>query len=432
MLLLCGVLAAMALPGSAAGAGSAREAGPADGTGSAVAPAATGTPLSDDVAYYPTTVRLRHAGEESGAVLTATVSFGPGGGSVPLYESTDDGVTFTEVGRITDDGFSDGLCCGSLLELPSPVGDLPAGTLLWTGSAGADQETDRRMRLPVFQSQDRGRTWTYLSTCATATGTGGMWEPELAVDAAGTLGCYYADENQPGHSQVLHRTTSTDGVNWGAPEPVVQVPEGDLRPGMAVVRPLPDGRHYLSYEICGGGDPYSCAAYFRLSGDGSDWGDPAAHGTLLATEDGRFFAHAPKITVTPDGKVPPSARSSSTRTGPSPRATGRRCSSPSSRVRVRPSRSPHPWRSRRRATTRARTTAPRCCRSGRRRSWRSPPTTTTKAAAERISRPAMCDRASRSCCGVGRVAEPQRFPRCGIFSRVAPPRGKKPSSRGKR
>ncbi|WP_344928523.1 sialidase family protein [Saccharopolyspora gregorii] len=309
MLLLCGVLAAMALPGaavgagSATGAGSAAEAESADGTGSAVAPAATGTPLSDDVAYYPTTVRLRHAGEDSGAVLTATVSFGPGGGSVPLYESTDDGATFTEVGRITDDGFSDGLCCGSLLELPNPVGDLPAGTLLWTGSAGADQETDRRMRLPVFQSQDRGRTWTYLSTCATATGTGGMWEPELAVDAAGTLGCYYADENQPGHSQVLHRTTSTDGVNWDAPEPVVQVPEGDLRPGMAVVRPLPDGRHYLSYEICGGGDPYSCAAYFRLSDDGSDWGDPAAHGTLLATEDGRFFAHAPKITVTPDGKV---------------------------------------------------------------------------------------------------------------------------------
>ena len=87
MLLLCGVLAAMALPGaavgagSATGAGSAAEAESADGTGSAVAPAATGTPLSDDVAYYPTTVRLRH-GEDSGAVLTATVSFGPGGGTL--------------------------------------------------------------------------------------------------------------------------------------------------------------------------------------------------------------------------------------------------------------------------------------------------------------------------------------------------------------
>ncbi|MEU6130753.1 sialidase family protein [Saccharopolyspora sp. NPDC047091] len=289
MSMLCGALVAMVLPATAAGEGAE--------------PAATGTPLSADVAYYPTTVRLAHAGEENGAVLTATVSFGSGGGSVPIYESTDDGATFDEVGRITDDGFGEGLCCGSLLELPGAVGDLPEGTLLWTGSAGADQETDRRMRLPVFESRDRGRSWTQLSTCATGTGTGGMWEPELAVDSAGTLGCYYADENQPGHSQVLHRTTSTDGVNWSAPEPVVQVPEGDLRPGMAVVRPLPDGRYYLSYEICGGGDPYHCAAYFRLSDDGSDWGDPAAHGTLLATEDGRFFAHAPKITVTPDGKV---------------------------------------------------------------------------------------------------------------------------------
>ncbi|MFR9728334.1 sialidase family protein [Saccharopolyspora sp. MS10] len=297
-LVLCGALVALALPGSAAGTGSATGAGAERDAGLA----ATGTPLSEDVGYYPTALRLRHQGAANGAVLAATVSFGPDGGSAPVYESTDEGATFTEVGRVTDPGFAGGLCCGSLLELPSRVGDLPAGTLLWSASVGAE-EADRRMRLPVFQSQDRGRTWSSQSTCATGAGTGGMWEPELAVDATGTLSCYYADENEPGHSQALHRTTSRDGVNWSEPEPVVQVPEAGRRPGMAVVRPLPDGRYYLSYEICGTGDAHDCAAHFRISADGADWGDPAADGALLELGDGRFFAHAPKITVLPGGEV---------------------------------------------------------------------------------------------------------------------------------
>lgn len=283
ILLLCGVLAAIVLPPSAV-----------------AAPAATGTPLSPDSGLYPTSVRLAHAGEASGTVLAATISFGSGGGTAPIYESTDDGATFTEVGRISDPSFATGLCCGSMLELPSRVGELPEGTLLWSASVGAD-ETDRRMRLPVFQSQDQGRTWSYLSTCATGTAAGGMWEPELAVDANGALGCYFADENQPEHSQVLNRTVSTDGVDWGAPEPVVALENPGLRPGMPVIRRLPDQRFYLSYEICGTGDALDCAAYFRTSEDGANWGDPVDQGTLLALVDGRFFAHAPKITVVADG-----------------------------------------------------------------------------------------------------------------------------------
>ncbi|MCX2730508.1 sialidase family protein [Saccharopolyspora sp. NFXS83] len=288
--LLCAALVALALP-----------------TTGAASPAATGTPLSDDMGLYPTSVRLQHAGEASGTVLAATVSFGADGGAAPIYESTDEGVTFTEVGRISDPSFETGLCCGSMLELPRQVGELPAGTLLWTASVGANEE-NRRMHLPVFQSRDQGRTWSYLSTCGTASGDKGFWEPELAVDANGALGCYFADENdQPAHSQVLRRTASTDGVNWAAPENVVALENPGQRPGMPVIRRLPDDRYYFSYEICGTGDAYDCAAYFRVSEDGSNWGDPAEAGTLLALPDGRFFAHAPKITVvgdgTPDGKV---------------------------------------------------------------------------------------------------------------------------------
>lgn len=301
-LLLGGLLAAAMLP-TATPADAAQPApGAAEPTPETARPTpeATGTPLSPDSGLYPTSVRLAHAGEDNGAVLTGTVSFGADGGSARFYESTDEGATFDEVGRITDPAFAGGLCCGSMLELPRQVGDLPEGTLLWTASVGANPE-DRRMSLPVWQSQDRGRTWSYLSTCATAPGTGGHWEPELFVDDAGALGCYFADENDPEHSQKLQRAVSTDGVNWAAPEPVVELADPALRPGMPVVRRLPDGRAYLSYEICGAEGPHICAAHFRLSDDGADWGDPAAQDPLLTLGDGRYFAHAPKITVIDDG-----------------------------------------------------------------------------------------------------------------------------------
>ncbi|MEU9065177.1 sialidase family protein, partial [Streptomyces sp. NPDC048430] len=172
--------------------------------GTTASPAATGTPLRDGTGLYPRAVRLAHSGAADGRVLASVVTFDGDNGIGAIHESTDGGTTFREVGRVADpeSAAGQGLCCATLFELPRQVGALAPGTLLWASSAGQDEQ-DRRMALRIWRSSDVGRTWSYLSACAVASGTGGLWEPEFSIAADGALVCHYADETDPAHSQKL-------------------------------------------------------------------------------------------------------------------------------------------------------------------------------------------------------------------------------------
>jgi hypothetical protein len=60
-------------------------------------------------------------------------------------------------------------------------------------------------------------------------------------------------------------------VGWIGNEIATNI-EAD-RPGMIVVRKLPTGEYFMSYEVCG--DPltgHKCAAYYRTSRDGWSYG----------------------------------------------------------------------------------------------------------------------------------------------------------------
>lgn len=267
--------------------------------------AATGTRLGTGTALYPRLVRLAHSGAANGQVLASVVSFDPTGYGA-IWRSTDDGATFTKIGEVRDPAAAGGFCCTSLYELPSAVGAMPAGTLVWAGSFGQDAGTDRRMSIDLWASTDHGVTWSMVSTVRTAPNAGGLWEPEMRVDAEGQLAVYYSDETQqPTHSQALMEVFSADGVTWSAPYPVVSLADAAARPGMAVVRERPDGVRLMTYEICGPG--YDCDVYERTSADGADWGDPALAGSRIVAEDGTYFRHAPTITVvddrTPTGRI---------------------------------------------------------------------------------------------------------------------------------
>lgn len=251
--------------------------------------------LRDGTGLYPRVIRLAHGGAENGRVLASVVSFVDNANGIgAIYESTDDGASFTEVGTVADPEAADGqgLCCATLYELPRQIGEMPAGTLLWAASVGAE---DRPMALRIWKSNDIGRSWSYLSSCAVATNDGGLWEPEFSIDADGQLVCHYADETDPGHSQKLVATRSADGVTWSAPVETVASNDGAHRPGMPVVRQLPDSSYLMSYEICALGGQYDCSVYVRHSANGWDWGDPAAHGTRVYTVEGKYFSHAPTI-----------------------------------------------------------------------------------------------------------------------------------------
>ncbi|HZX08837.1 sialidase family protein [Kribbella sp.] len=266
------------------------------------AQAATGQLLYDGTGLYPRAIRLEHSGAANGRILASIVTFSGNDGLGAIYESTNNGSSFTQVGTVADPqaAAGKGLCCATLFELPRAVGGLPAGTLLWAASVGASA---RPMSLRIWRSNDVGRTWSYLSSCATAPNDRGLWEPEFSVAADGRLVCHYSDETDPAHSQKLMEVRSTDGVTWTDPSPTVVSPTVGHRPGMPIVRRLPSGRYVMSYEICGLGGQYDCAAYIRHSADGWNWGSPSDLGRRVQTIDGRYFTHAPTIALAPNGKL---------------------------------------------------------------------------------------------------------------------------------
>ncbi|MFD4636322.1 AbfB domain-containing protein [Lentzea sp. NPDC058436] len=264
--------------------------------------AAGGRPVSQDAAMYPRAIRLAHSGAANGRVLLTTTGFPSGGPVGAISESTDGGVSYRRVGTVADQEARAGLCCTTLFELPRQIGSLAPGTLLWAGSAGQDAP-DRRMSLRVWRSNDIGRTWAPLATAVRATGTGGLWEPEFSVDASGRLVLHFADEGQPGRSQVLARVVSTDGLQWTQRTITVAGTASGHRPGMASVRRLPGGSYLMAYEVCGFGGQFDCAVRQRVSPDGWNWGDPADLGPLARTRDGRYLVATPTLAVTSSGRV---------------------------------------------------------------------------------------------------------------------------------
>lgn len=251
-------------------------------------------PLSEGEGLYPRVVRISHDPTSSlnGRIVASVTSFPGGKGEEQIFASNDDGVSFSRVGTINDPDFASGLCCGTLYELPVAVGDLRAGTLLWAGSVGGDTP-GKPMQIKIFQSADRGATWRYLSNCATAAvprSGGGLWEPEFTIAANGALVCFYSDETIPNFSQLIHQVTSRDGVNWTAPVRTIASGAQADRPGMVVVRKLPSGRYFMSFELCG---PAACTAFSKTSADGIDWTPASNVGSRIETADGHWFLHTP-------------------------------------------------------------------------------------------------------------------------------------------
>jgi len=254
----------------------------------------SGTALSSATALYARVVRLSHNQDptKNGQIIASVTAFPNKSAEEDIYSSVD-GTTFQPISAIKDTEFSSGLCCGTLFELPSQVGSLAPGTLLWSGSVGQNSTT-QPMQLKIYQSADQGKTWSYLSNCAEATTPrgvgGGLWEPQFEVANDGALVCFYSDETQPGYSQLIHQVRSYDGINWQNSTFTVASTNSTDRPGMAVVTKLPSGTYFMTYEICGS---QACAAFSRISADGWNWGDPANLGTKIVTAAGQWFEHAP-------------------------------------------------------------------------------------------------------------------------------------------
>ncbi len=96
-----------------------------------------GPGLSSSAALYPRLVRLSHnanSTQDGNIVASVTDPYGLGGEGD--FCGSSDGTKFSLIGEIEDPDFNTRLCCGTLFELPSQVGSLAPGTLLWAGAVG--------------------------------------------------------------------------------------------------------------------------------------------------------------------------------------------------------------------------------------------------------------------------------------------------------
>lgn len=258
--------------------------------------------LMEGTALYPRLIRLAHA--PGAPLLLSVITFDGPRGSGILFESRDDGATFTRVGEVGDsDTFGgQGLCCATLYELPCAVGELATGTLLWAASVGGDAGPQRRMSIRIWASHDTGRQWEPLATTTTAPNAGGLWEPEFAVSPDGELVLWFCDETaSQRYSQRIVHQRSKDGRRWTAPVDTIALENTTARPGMPNVRPLPDGGWIMSYEVCG--PDQLCRIYTRTFSDPRDTGPTTSLGSVVRAVDGTEPRHTPTLLIDDDGSI---------------------------------------------------------------------------------------------------------------------------------
>ncbi|GCE28572.1 sugar-binding protein [Dictyobacter alpinus] len=230
---------------------------------------------------YPRIIRLAHNGSANGTLMVISDGFVP-------YKSSDNGLSWS---ALPAPPAGSGICCPGLFELPTALGNLPAGTILLARTEGSGGSIE------LYASTNQGNNWSHRSTIATnGQGNGlGLWEPEFAVDSAGNLVVYYSDERHQndGYNQLLAHEVSTDGgQTWGPEVYDVALNDNNARPGMARVVKLPTGTYVMAYEVCG--NP-GCSVHIRTSADADNWGSATDLGTQVYAGDNSYFVSSPGL-----------------------------------------------------------------------------------------------------------------------------------------
>ncbi|KAI0509387.1 Sialidase [Xylaria bambusicola] len=220
----------------------------------------------DPRVLYPRTVQLT-----SGALLATWENYSPEPPQVyfPIYRSTDEGATWTEISRVQDTVNGWGLRYQPFIyQLPIAIGSYPAGTLL---VAGNSIPTDlSQTKIDIYASSDEGLTWSFISSVASGgvarpvNGETPVWEPLLMV-YNDQLVIYYSDQRDTKYGQKLAHQTTTDLKSWGSlVDDVHDDRSYGARPGMPAITKLPNDDYIFAYEACG---TDGCRVHYRLTSD---------------------------------------------------------------------------------------------------------------------------------------------------------------------
>ncbi|KAF2634370.1 neuraminidase [Massarina eburnea CBS 473.64] len=186
--------------------------------------------------------------------------------------STDNGASWSTLGEIATE-FS------ATRDLDNPyVHQMPNGDILAAfrnhdrPSAGAAATYHR---ITVCTSNDKGKSWSYLSTPIEMPAGPGVWEPFMQTGLDDGIQLYYSKETSPDGQDSIIRRTYDNGLTWT--EEQVFTGQGiNARDGMIGVAPIAD-RSATKVAIFESGDINVSPTHFtvwvvRTTDDGNTWG----------------------------------------------------------------------------------------------------------------------------------------------------------------
>lgn len=290
-----------------------------------------GEPFVANHASYPAITELCYQSDAKNngkliTTLSATAVEGDSSTVACVMMSEDKGRTWECIARPKEVLFPELSSVGSMAhiyELPVKIGDMPAGTLLYSyNSVNYGNREDRKSGhsiLAVWRSFDCGYTWEEYVVIDEAGGIlEGVWEPFMTYcKEDGYLYCIYSDDSDPDHDQKISYKRSKDGVNWEGedgkigtgtaidvePVDMIAMDFFECRPGMPVVTKLGNGEYFMVYEHYerAPGPGSGCPIRYKKTRDIANWGDPNDCGTLIKDDEGRVMYSAPCCVWSPSG-----------------------------------------------------------------------------------------------------------------------------------
>lgn len=212
---------------------------------------------------YPRANRLA-----DGSLIASYTAFAGGDSIITLARSTDNGVTWTQVGTAAQ-----GPTATTDIDNPYPV-QLPSGRILvaYRNHNRQDATTYSFFRITISYSDDNGATWTYLSDPASDPGpVNGNWEPIMRIAGDGSLQLYYSRENSATDQDSLMRTSTDGGATWSAAQTISGADTTDERDGMIGVTTVSGSNIIAVFETEANG-LFTINA-ITSADDGATWGN---------------------------------------------------------------------------------------------------------------------------------------------------------------
>ena len=149
-----------------------------------------------------------------GSILGVYTAFSGGDNVITTAKSTDNGASWQRLGEVTR-----GASRANDIDNPYVL-QLPTGRILCAfRNHSKDPATGAYtyFRITVTYSDDKGRSWAYLSTPTSDVGSvNGNWEPFMRLARDGSLQLYYSRENSATDQDSLERQSSDGGKTWSA------------------------------------------------------------------------------------------------------------------------------------------------------------------------------------------------------------------------